>query len=580
MKYRLRRALRSPLMLIPLFLLMNGGVTVHLWLGAGTGVRALVPVVEMVLILLLIAGAVMARARGKAPAVRGVFLGLASLVLATGFIFSSAEALVRYIWGRSFVFRSDLPMVRSVLLLVFGDIGSVVDVLVPVTIALIALLVLGISAMLVFWTGRVLPRFTGAPVFLPLAATLLLVFALAVPPVAGYERGVITPMVARGISESGRLELREISGAFPQTPVEEDRRREAEYEPEIPPVPYVFPGVRDRDIHFFMIEAYGYAVFSRDRLQEKLSPYLDRLAAVLEEAGYGVAGNYVTAPVFGGFSWLAETTVLTGQLVDRQPKFEELLDISREREVPSLTRMLHEGGYYTLAVKPGTVHGSWPEGWELFRFENSLVAYEGDFNYRGPWFSYVAVTDQHALWTTHNYLERERQPGGAAEDRPVYVHYQLVSSHTPFNRIPPYIENWEDLGDGSIYHERAEEILTFNNTWGGGTELDEGYSASIAYVLHVLAEYIERFLDHERDPILIFMGDHQPQRPIREQDAGASVPVHVASRDPELLRALKREGYERGLRTTQLPPHGHMMDFFPMLKRIARGSSGETPGPN
>ncbi|TVR74021.1 MAG: hypothetical protein EA427_01470 [Spirochaetaceae bacterium] len=571
MKKGLNRASRSPLLLIPLYLVMNAGLTTHLWLGAGAGVRAFVPVAEMVLILLLIAAAKSVRARVGGSVLRGLFPGIAALVLAVGVVFSSAEALVQYIWGRSFVFRSDLPMVRSILLLVFGDIGAVVDVLVPLTILVVAVLVLGVSVLLVLWTERVLPRVALSPVFAGVAGVVLLALTVALPPVAGYERGVITPMVARGITDTGRLELRDISEGFEPLPAAD---------PDDPPDSYAFPGLRDRDIHFFMIEAYGHAVFSRDRLHDELSPYLDRLAAVLEEEGYGIVSDYLKAPVFGGFSWLAEATVLTGQHVDSQPRFAELLDISRERAVPSLTRMLHEGGYYTLAVKPGTVHGSWPEGWDLFRFENSLVAHDGDFNYRGPWFSYVAVTDQHALWTTHNFLERERRSEAAVGDRPVYVHYQLVSSHTPFNRIPPYIESWDDLGDGTIYHDREEEILTFNNTWGGGTELDEGYSASIAYVLHVLTEYFAQYLDHERGPILIFMGDHQPQRPIREQDAGASVPVHIATRDHALLRALEREGYERGIRGTQPPPHAPMMDFFPMLKRIARGSSVVSPGSN
>lgn len=596
--------LRPPVLLV-LFFVVNALITVHIWLPGPWPLRAFIPVVEAVVLVAIVVAST--RFSGKRALISAA---AAILVLAAGMVFSSAEALFQYIWGRPFLFRADVPMIRGGLLLILGDIGSLVDRLVPPAIALIAIVAIAVATVLVTAARRLLYvvpaarngspgsgkrsfRFirVGAarssiaaasitPVLFVLSALLV---AVVVPLFSDRGGGSVSPMVVRALTDAGRLELRDIerstatgAGASGTDSVAGPESR-AGYQDESSSGAdddrrdYRFPGLLDRDFHFFMIEAYGYAVFSRDELRETLAPYLDRLEKVLREAGYGIRSNYLEAPVFGGFSWLSEATVLTGQEIDRQPKFEELIRIAKEKELPSLSRMLHEGGYYTLMVKPGTVHGPWPEGWDLFRFERSLIAHDGDFNYHGPWFSYVAVTDQHALWTTAGHLAEVRSPGGAAENRPVYVHYQLVSSHTPFNRIPPYIENWEDLGDGTVYHERSQEILTFNNTWGGGTELDEGYTASIAYVLTVLASYLEQFMDHERNPVLVFMGDHQPQRPIREQDAGPSVPVHIASRDREILAALEVEGYERGFYGSQLPPHGHMMDFYPMIARIATG---------
>lgn len=253
--------------------------------------------------------------------------------------------------------------------------------------------------------------------------------------------------------------------------------------------------------------------------------------------------------------------MLTGQVVDSQTRFEQLAARAAEGDgIPSLSRFLHEAGFYTMMVKPGTVHGSWPEGWDIFRFKRSLVAHDGDFSYRGPWFSYIAVTDQHAIWTAHTYLQ-ENVP----EDRLRFVHYQLVSSHTPFNRIPPYIENWDELGDGTIYNDRASEILTFNNTWGGGTQMDEGYSAAINYVLRSISGYVEKHMDHQRSPVIIILGDHQAQRPIRENDAGPGVPVHIASRDREITDAFIRRGFIPGMLEVPPPPHGHLADLYPLL---------------
>jgi hypothetical protein len=330
--------------------------------------------------------------------------------------------------------------------------------------------------------------------------------------------------------------------------------------------PYAFPGIRDRDIYIFAVEAYGYATVTQPEIARRLAPDLADLAAVLDRHGYSVAGSYLRSPVAGGFSWLAEATFLTGQWINAQPAFEELYDAN----APTLTGVLQQGGYHTFTVRPGTVHGSWPEGWDLYRFEQALVAHDGDFAYRGPAFSYVAITDQYAIWSGHRHIVEAVSPGGAAADRPLLAYYQLVSSHTPFNRIPPVIESWDALGDGTVYRERAAETLLFDNTWSGGTEMIEGYSAAISYVLRSITKYVDELMFHERDPIIVIFGDHQAQRPIRENDAHLSVPIHIASRDPEILAPFLERGFEPGLISGEAPPHRDMSDFFPLFMEIAR----------
>ena len=337
-------------------------------------------------------------------------------------------------------------------------------------------------------------------------------------------------------------------------------------EPPAAPVPdYTFPGLKDRDIYVFAIEAYGYATFSRERMAELVGPARERFADALRAEGYEFRSSFLLSPVAGGFSWLAEATFLTGQWIDSQNAFLQLYDA----DLPTLTGMLHDGGYYTFTLKPGTVHASWPEGWDLFRFEEAMVAFDGDFNYAGPWFSYVPITDQFTLWAAHNRITELTAPDGPAANAPLLAYYQLVSSHTPFNKIPPLIETWEDLGDGSVYHARENEIRTFNNSWGGGTEMDEGYSTAISYVFNSLGKYVEDKMDLSRDPLIIVFGDHQAQRPIREQEAHLSVPIHVASRDPEILALFEEEGYRPGLDGGQPPPHPRMSTFFPTFARIA-----------
>ncbi len=558
---------------------VNLALSLHVWVPRDSLAWAFAPVLETLVLLWLIVTV----ARLPVGRRRRVLLVGGAALFAVMAVFSAAEALFQYIYGRGFVAAADIPMVRGGLLLLFGEIGSVVDLLTPIAIALIVALAGSLGLLVVALGARVLRRvdrpvagaaLVTAPALVAAFVSLLgfgtpqitsAELARSLRPAAAYEFTAVADWIEESESESESA-----VGA----PGEDGAGERAAGEPgaDDDAAEYALPGIRDRDIYVFVIEAYGKAAFSRDTLYQELEPSYDALVEVLEREGYHLKSHFFESPVAGGFSWLAEATFLTGQNIDVEPKFEALL----ESGAGSVTRMLHDNEYYTMMVRPGTVHGSWPEGWEFYRFEESLIAYDGDFEYRGPGFSFVPITDQFAIWTAHRRLEEARE--GAAADRPLYVHYQLVSSHTPFNRIPPYIEDWDELGDGSIYHERSDEILLFDNTWGGGRELDEGYIASLEYVFRSVTEYLSQFMDHGEDPILIFFGDHQPQRPIREGDATLSVPIHIAAREPELLEPFGEYGFTPGFRPRQERPHPHFTEFYPMFAEIARrGRTVERP---
>ncbi|TVQ99831.1 MAG: hypothetical protein EA403_12490 [Spirochaetaceae bacterium] len=517
----------------------------HRWLTGDGWWFALVPAAETIVIFLLAVIAAALTGRRRLAVVIG-----AAVMYGTLSVYAFAESLFQFIYARSFVPAADIPMVRGALLLLFGQIGDLATILKPVAIGLILVVFWSAAAVVIWFAARLLARLNPPrrTVGVIAAASIMLLAVVPYPT-------VLSATVVSGLAAGGNVEFEDVVRAATVNEVE------ATEEPL-----YAFPGIMDRDIYVFVIEAYGYAAFSRPELFAQLEPDFRRFEEVLTRAGYGITSNFLLAPVAGGFSWLAEATFLTGQWINSQPVFEQLY----EAPVSTIPSFLLDGGYFTFTVKPGTVHGSWPEGWDLFRFKESMIAYDGDFTYRGPWFSFVPITDQFAIHAAHQRLRELRAPGGAAEHRPIFAYYQLVSSHTPFNRIPPYIEEWDLLGDGSIYHELSDQILTFDNTWTGGTQLEEGYVASISYVFTVISEYIDRFLDHSRNPIIIVFGDHQAQRPIREQNAHLSVPIHVASRDPDILERFAQHGFTSGVRGEQPPPHPRMSEFFRMFVDVAR----------
>ena len=541
----------------------------------------------------------------------------AVLGAATGIMvgFSAAEGFFQYYYARHFLPRSDIEMIRGAIFLFFGDIGATADVLTPVALVLIFTLLAVVGVVAVGGIGVLLHRVRVrllAPAVVTVAAALTLVAAGLPPSLAAmsslswFDSGeaTFTEVAATaggepaGVpaydgdagarigdadaadSDAAASDRNSAAGAggspAPASPgsgqsrgTSEPTTTSAGQVDSAAQQAYRFPGLLDRDIYFFVLEAYGYATVRHPEISNAIAVPRAALADALEEKGYGIRTGYLESPVAGGYSWLAEATLLTGQVIDSQARFKQLYEV----DLPTLTGMLQEGGYYTLTMRPGTVHSTWPEGWDFYRFEEAFVAHDGDFGYVGPWFSYVPITDQYTIWTAHNRIQELTAPSGAAADRPLLIYYQLVSSHTPFNKIPPIIDDWSDLGNGDIYNQRADEIQRFDNTWTGGTELVEGYTAAVTYVLEVLTDYVSRIMDHSRDPIVIVMGDHQAQPPIRGPENIKSVPVHVASRDGAILQRFAERGFETGMVGTQEPPHRHMSEFFPLFAELARNSS-------
>jgi hypothetical protein len=275
----------------------------------------------------------------------------------------------------------------------------------------------------------------------------------------------------------------------------------------------------------------------------------------LQSAGYHIFSHYLTSPVIGGWSWLADATILTGIRIDSQEKFDVLL----RSETESLPKIFKEAGYTTLLAAPGTVHGEWEEGKRFYRYGEDMLG--SDYGYKGPTFSFVPIPDQYAIYKVHKKVLSK------TESAPFFIRYTLVSSHGPFNRIPAYIEIWDDLGDGTIYYNVTN--LCFDNDWFGGREYDVGYVAAIRYVVTVITEYLLKFIDDET--LVILVGDHQPKFPITQRGSPLSVPVHVISRDRELIKPLLKYGYTPGFIPEQYPPHPGMETFLTLFLEIIDG---------
>jgi hypothetical protein len=65
------------------------------------------------------------------------------------------------------------------------------------------------------------------------------------------------------------------------------------------------------------------------------------------------------------------------------------------------------------------------------------------------------------------------------------------------------------------------------------------------------------------EALVILLGDHQPPAVVGGELQQWTVPIHVLSRDPELVAPFIEAGYVAGIVPTQAPPHQGMENFLP-----------------
>ncbi|UCF97355.1 MAG: sulfatase-like hydrolase/transferase [Spirochaetaceae bacterium] len=306
-------------------------------------------------------------------------------------------------------------------------------------------------------------------------------------------------------------------------------------------------GLEGEDVYLFIVESYGYTLYSEPVHFDMILPELREFEDRLTRAGYRIASTFVDSPAFGGNSWLADSSLATGVRIDNEAAYQLL----HESDVKPMAQFFNEIGYRTVVAMPATTY-AWPEG-EFYRFTEKY--YYKDFGYRGPNLKWAPMTDQFVVDFIHrNEVERAGQP--------LFIQYVMISSHYPFNLIPKYFEDWSQIGDGSIYH-REDSVTVLPIKPGNQTAGAEGYVASMAYEMKLIREYLSNFVDGEA--LIIVLGDHQPYSGITGKNKPWSVPFHLISRNPDFLESFLDRGYTKGLIPTQKPPHPGLETFLPML---------------
>ena len=310
------------------------------------------------------------------------------------------------------------------------------------------------------------------------------------------------------------------------------------------PGPAALKGLGGADVLLFVVESYGRTVFIRPSYRPAMEATMTRFSQVLHQHGFEAVSAYLVSPTYGGSSWLAHDTLESGVQVENDLEDTTLLHSS----LPPMAAYLRRSGYRTVSVMPGS-RFPFPEG---AYFDYEQVYYARHFDYRGPTFGWAPMPDQYVLdWVRRHEFTRRRQP--------LFVRYVLISTHASFNIQPPFIPNWDLIGDGSIYNIRPS--INYPIYWPDLKNAGEAYLRSLDYEFETLGDYLARYVTTES--LIIILGDHQPNLQLTEPREPWSVPVHVISTNPRLLEPFRKRGYTPGLIPDQPPPHAGMETFLP-----------------
>jgi hypothetical protein len=284
------------------------------------------------------------------------------------------------------------------------------------------------------------------------------------------------------------------------------------------------------DVLLVFAESYGAITFDDAAQAAALAASRAELAQAIESSGRFVVSARVTAPTFGGSSWLSHAALLSG--VDTSDPGDNDLLMTSQR--PTLVRHFARHGYRTVGWMPG-LKQPWPEG-AFYGFDR--LANDAGIGYRGLDFGYWRIPDQAAM-----ALLQAQELDRTVARPPRLVVFPTTSTHAPFHPLAPLVPDWPSLTRADAY--TPAEVADAQAVDASLRQPLLPYLQSMRYQHAWMADYLRHRAPHAL--LMIIVGDHQPPALVSGQGASWDVPVHVVADDPALLQRLLGSGFVPGL---------------------------------
>ena len=480
--------------------------------------------IELAVLVILLA----VLTRGARRVRRGV-LSLVAAIWVLLIIGHYADVTVPAVFGRPINLYWDSRHLRAV--------GEMLATAASLWIVLLAIALIVLVPLLIYWParwaiGRVAVAMTDRTTRRVLTAGAVVVIPLfvvyprnpdmpsAAPPFpapasAAYAKQVA--LVAREVMRAGSRQL-----------------------PPSPPMTANLSRVSDADVFLIFIESYGAVTYDNPTISSGLASSRDSFERDVAESGRKVVSGFVESPTFGGSSWLAHITLLSG--IDVRDEDTNIMLMASKRE--TLVSTFARRGFRTVALMPG-LQQVWPEG----RFYGFDAVYRGnELEYKGPDFGWWSVPDQFSLARV-DALELQRQPR-----RPVFVVFPTIMTHAPFSPIAPYQPDWSRMVTAKPYD--VPEVLHELDQQPNWIELGRSYIRATAYDLASIGGYLR--WRSGRPVVMILIGDHQPPAAVSGEHARWDVPVHIVTDRQDILDRFVVHGFTAGMQPrTRTISHMH-----------------------
>lgn len=469
----------------------------------------------------------------------------------------TALAIGRYVdvtapalWGRELNFFWDLRFLPDVAALLLG--ASRRAILLGSIATLIVVSVLAVLFVSMRWAMRTLIAAAGDSgsrrVLAAVAALVVMLYAAQMTGLfgrdyLGEERRVFPKPVTQVYARQVRLVTQALTRKV-----------------KLPPSPALdadLAAVQGADVFLFFVESYGAVTYDNPRFAARLVQPREHFARAIQETGREVVSAFVRSPTFGGSSWFAHISFLSGLKVD-DPDVNALLMTEKR---PTVVTNFAARGYRTLAMMPGLWY-PWPEG-SFYGFQD---IYDGPrLAYQGPSFGWWDMPDQFTL------AKLDAVETSKAARQPLFVFYPTVSTHTPFTPLPPYVADWSKmLTDRPYTDAELDKAYVGEPTY---MDLSPNYIDSVAYAYETFAGYVRQRAG--RDYVMILIGDHQPPALVAGEGARWDVPVHIITNRREIVDALLRSRFTRGL----MPPPAPIGEMHEIVPSLLSAFSNSSPAP-